>query len=607
MTVIEVWALAALGIFIAANTLAPNGQEMPHHADLKSKWAKDVSPSSPLPEYPRMQMQRKEWLNLNGQWDWKPGSATDLTPTEGGYDQQILVPFPIESELSGVAKHVGTIWYRKVIALPPGYAGKDVLLHFGASNWKTDVWLNGQKVGSHTGGYSPFTLDITSAIDPNKPGQLLEVRVYNPVDAGTQPRGKQVLKPEGIFYTPCTGIWQTVWMEPVNRNHIEQLHLTPHFANQSLEIESFGNLKGCLVEATAFEGDHPVGTQKWSGNGPASIALKDLHPWTPEDPYLYRLEVKVFQEGAEVDHVSSYFAMRSISVQPDHNGVPRIFLNGKPLFQLGVLDQGYWPDGIYTAPTDAALKSDIEEVKSLGMNLIRKHAKTEPDRWYYWTDKLGILVWQDMPQTFNKEFPEPVKQEFKTELNQMVTSLWNHPSIVVWTLFNEGWGQYDTESLTEFLVALDPSRLINSASGWTDKGCGDFIDAHHYPEPVSPPVAGRRARVLGEYGGLGFAVKGHLWTEGWSYKMNSSKEDLTQTYIEYLKDIQKLEETEGLSAAVYTQITDVEQEINGLFTYDRAVLKMDKDAVEKANKATIDHLTQFENGQGSERKTGSPS
>ncbi len=589
-------ALCVLGALSVLPSGQPSSHDLPPHADLETKWAKDVNKDHPLNHYPRMQMQRQQWLNLNGIWQWKPGHQQDSAPEAGGYQGKILVPYPIESKLSGVEKHFSTIWYRRTFELPADYHGRQVLLHFGAVNWKSEVWVNGHPVGEHQGGYSSFSFNITRAIDWNQSHQTIEVKVFNPVDAGTQPRGKQVLKPEGIFYTPCTGIWQTVWLEPVEPNHIEDLHLVPLLSNNCLQIQAYGNLEGCMLEATARAGGVEVGSQKWMGSQTTELSLNQLHLWTPNDPFLYQLELRVLKNGKPVDHVSSYFAMRSLEVKPDSHGVARILLNGKPEFELGVLDQGYWPDGIYTAPTDEALKSDIEEVKSLGMNLIRKHAKVEPDRWYYWADKLGMLVWQDMPQTYNKTFPAAVKQEFKVELNQMVKSLWNHPSIIVWTLFNEGWGQFDTRKLSIYLAELDPYRLINSASGWVDKDCGDFIDAHHYPEPVSPEFSGSRARVLGEYGGVGFAEKGHLWTEGWGYKMNSSQEELTNTYLDYLKDINKLQEKEGLVAAVYTQITDVEQEINGLFTYDRAVFKMNKEAVRSANIETIEYLQRTQSG-----------
>lgn len=566
---------------------------------LRTQWFDKVSKTLPHPEYPRMLMRRPRWLNLNGPWQWCEIERLEGCPDVPESAEAILVPFPIESQLSGVGRHVGRLACRRTFAVPADWNARRLILHFGAVSWGCRVWVNGRLVGSHEGSYSPFSLDITDEINPNRDVQELTVAIENPVDAGPQPRGKQVLEPKSIFYTPCTGIWQTVWLEPVSESSVRRLTLTPNLDHELLQIDLEGALDGCTATATAFVGDQPAGRATFDAASRGELTIVQPRLWSPDDPFLYRLEVTISRDGQIVDAFTSEFGMRSIAVGPDDNGVPRLLLNGQPLFQFGPLDQGYWPEGNYTAPTDEALRFDIEEIKALGMNMIRKHAKTEPDRWYWWADRLGVLVWQDMPQGYDQNPPEAVRDQFKVELTEMVQSLRSHASIVVWSPFNEGWGQHDTEAITSYLERLDPSRLVNSASGWTDKGCGSFFDIHHYPEPECPEPHGSRALVLGEYGGLGFPCEGHLWSKGWSYMQPESLESLTKTYVDYLDQIRSFALKSGLSAAVYTQTTDVEQEINGLWTYDRKVFKLDRDQVKAASTLTSNVLDGLRAAAGS--------
>ena len=584
-------------------------RDLPPHNTLLTRWAKKLDKNKPLPEYPRPQMVRNNWQSLNGQWDYSVSEKTSLSaPTE--FSGQITVPFPLEATLSGVGKTVSPdqkLWYRRTFSVPQTWEGQRVLLHFGAVNYESEVMVNGVVVARHRGGFDGFDADITKAIKPGKnTPQEITVGVLNPLTQN-QVRGKQTEKPGGIFYTPATGIWQSVWLEPVpDTAYLSGLKITPDLDKNGLAtiqvgaitttslrdepapayriVASASDAKGKKMTLEMHEGGGETG-------GPATYKIPAPHLWTPESPYLYKLRVAlVGPDNKEVDHVDSYFAVRKIALDKDPKGVTRIFLNNKPYFQAGVLDQGYWPDGIYTAPTDEALKFDIEAAKNLGFNMIRKHAKVEPERWYYWADKLGVLVWQDMPQAFNGPNPDAtVKAQFKTELDHLVSGFYNHPSIVFWTLFNEGWGQHDTETLTPYLQKLDPSRLVNSASGWTDKNVGDVHDMHKYPAPGSPEPEDTRAAVLGEYGGLGLSVPEHRWENtAWGYQgLYTNGLQLTRRYARFGKDIVDLQKSPGLSAMVYTQLTDVETESNGLLTYDRALYKPDVKIVAAANRGVF--------------------
>ena len=566
---------ASCSLSLAPATHAADWQ--PADGPLKTRWAKDVSPANALPEYPRPQMVRQDWLNLNGLWDIKLGESPEV---------KILVPYPIESALSGVMKHADRMTYQRSFEIPKGWNGRHVLLHFGAVDWETKVSVNGQNLGGHRGGYDPFSFDITDALKPDG-AQEITVEVFDPTDDGGQPRGKQTLHPGGIMYTPTSGIWQTVWLEPVAEAHIESLQLVPDVDGSCLKLTVNGS---GTVEAVASDGGKEVATIRGSAGTELKLAIPNPKLWSPGSPHLYDLRVSLQANGKPVDAVTSYFGMRKIALGKDDQGITRPRLNGKFIFQVGPLDQGFWPDGLYTAPTDEALRGDIETMKQLGFNCVRKHIKVEPDRWYYWCDKLGLMVWQDMPSANSYRSKKEVedkpievdKRQFKTELECLVRNHWNHPAIIMWVLFNEGQGQHDTEALVALVKALDPSRLVNNGSG-SDKKCGDVIDMHNYPGPGSPNPEENRAAVLGEFGGLGLPVYGHTWTKKtWGYKGTASAEELTRSYVKLLTKAYALKDKPGLSAAIYTQLTDVETECNGLMTYDRE-LKPDCARVAAAN------------------------
>jgi hypothetical protein len=561
---------------------------------LQTRWAKEVSPANAHPEYPRPQMVRKEWLNLNGLWDFGI-AAKDAT--RASFSTQILVPFPVESALSGVMRPVGEndrLWYRRTFMLPDGWRGRRVLLHFGAVDFEATVWVNGQQVGRHCGGYDAFSFDITDALKPNGGNEII-VAVWDPTDAGTQPRGKQVRKPGGIWYTATSGIWQTVWLEPVDAAYITGLQITPDVDNSAVTVSATTTrtLGLCTIEAKVQGERGAVSTVAATGGGRITLPVTKPRLWSPEDPYLYRLTVSLKLGGRTLDKIESYFGMRKISLGKDARGFTRLMLNNKPYFQLGLLDQGFWPDGLYTAPTDEALRYDIEMTKKLGFNLARKHVKVEPDRWYYWCDKLGLLVWQDMPSgdKFISAAASDITrtaesaQEFEQELTALVKGRGNHPCVVMWVPYNEGWGQWDTPRIVDLIKKLDPTRLVDNTSGWSDRGVGGVNDLHQYPGPGSPQPEPNRAAVLGEFGGLGLPVSGHTWQsqKNWGYRSYADAEALTTAYVGLLAKLFPLIEEKGLSAAVYTQTTDVEVEVNGLMTYDRARVKMNAGKVAEAN------------------------
>jgi len=586
--------LLCASLFICSSAPA-NWQ--PAKGPLMTRWAQQVSPDNAHREYPRPQMERKEWLNLNGLWEYaiRPKDA----PQPEKFDGDILVPFAAESALSGVGKVVGEqnrLWYRRTFEIPKKWTNSRIysriLLHFGAVDWDTTVWVNGKQVGTHRGGYDAFSFDITDAL--NKTGsQEIILSVWDPTDAGTQPRGKQVRKPNSIWYTAVTGIWQTVWLEPVPDAHIQSLKISSDIDDEAVNVTAI-----CSDAATGYtfevESWFPEAKGKARVGQEITFTIKSPKLWSPDRPFLYDLKVILRdKQGKKVDVVSSYFGMRKISLGKDKNGITRLFLNNEPLFQYGPLDQGWWPDGLYTAPTDEALRYDIEVLKRIGCNLMRKHVKVEPDRLYYWCDKLGLLVWQDMPsgdRFIGGNDPDIVRTEesanqFELELSRVINALRNHPCIIMWVPFNEGWGQFDTPRIVELIKKLDPTRLVDCASGWTDRGVGDVHDIHSYPGPGAPPVEEKRAIVLGEFGGLGLPVKGHTWQDegSWGYRRFNNSDDLTTAYVALLDNLRPLIAA-GLSAAVYTQTTDVEIEINGFMTYDRAMIKMDEDKMTAANK-----------------------
>jgi beta-galactosidase/beta-glucuronidase len=429
-------------------------------------------------------------------------------------------------------------------------------------------------MGIHRGGYDAFTYDITKALKKGGGEQEIVVSVWDPTDNGDQPRGKQTVKPHGIWYTSTTGIWQTVWLEPVSETHIDDLKIVPDVDGKCVRVTP--TVKGGSEQVTVkvMAGGKEIATKSGAAGSEIVLPVEDAHLWSPSDPYLYDLQV-----SAGDDSVKSYFGMRKVEVKKDEKGLPRILLNGKAVFEVGMLDQGFWPDGLYTPPSDEAMKFDIVEQKKLGFNLIRKHIKFEPARWYYWTDKLGMLVWQDMPSGNNKT--DKSKEEYERELKRLIETHWNHPSIIMWVVFNEGWGQYDTVRVTEIAKQLDPTRLANNASGWTDAGAGDVVDMHLYPGPGIPKGDGKRAAVLGEFGGLGLLVPGHQWWDKhFNYSAQSSPEELVEQYTRLLSRAWQLRD-EGLNALIYTQTTDVEGENNGLMTYDR-ILKADAEKLRLA-------------------------
>jgi len=563
----------------------------PADAPLMTRWAKDVSPSNAHPEYPRPQMVRKQWLNLNGLWEYaiKPEDRKSF-PEE--FDGEILVPFPVESALSGVGKRVekeNRLWYKRTFNVPATWRDKRVLLNFGAVDWEASVWINNRLAGTHRGGYDPFTIDITEQLEESAQ-QTIIVSVWDPSSDGNQARGKQQKKPGGINYTPSTGIWQTAWLEPVDIMHIKSIIIVPDIDTQQLLVtaECTDVESGYTIEATAKEPGSLSGkmTSKGAADQKIAIAIATPKLWSPDSPFLYDLKVVLKnRKGKVVDQIDSYFGMRKVSLDKDSKGVTRIFFNNKPLFQYGPLDQGFWPDGFYTAPTDEALRYDIEVTKDIGCNMLRKHVKIEPQRFYYWCDKLGILIWQDMPNGDNKT--DKSKRQFEKELTQMVKTHINSPSIIVWVPFNEGWGQHDTAKLAKLVKQLDPSRLVNNASGWKDRQVGDIHDKHKYPGPLKPENEEKRAVVLGEFGGFGRPVPGHLWKEdkSWGHHGQTKTEDeMTNNYLDLLEKLKPLI-ADGLSAAVYTQTTDVETEVNGFMTYDREIFKMDQKKITAANKS----------------------
>lgn len=562
---------------------------------IMTPWAEKVNPSAPLPEYPRPQMVRNEWQSLNGLWDYAIVPAESSVPSS--FQGRILVPFAVESALSGVGKNVGkenALWYHTSFQIQPSMRGKELLLHFGAVDWECDVYVNGVKAFSHRGGYDPFSVNITPFLARGR-SQKLDVRVWDPTDEGPQPRGKQVNSPHSIWYTPVTGIWQTVWLEPVASTHISSFRLVPDIDRKSVGFTAdiTNSQTGDLVRLRVYDGTELAVEAISEGNDGTVLEIPSPKLWSPENPFLYDLRITIERKGKAIDEVKSYFAMRKISLEPDQNGVLRMMLNNRFVFQYGTLDQGWWPDGLYTAPTDEALLFDIEKTRSMGFNMIRKHVKTEPARWYYHCDRLGMLVWQDMPSGDlggnqwnsrvgmeggnDKLRTDASEKIYRTEWNAIIDNLFNSPCIVVWVPFNEAWGQFKTVEITEWTMRKDPSRLVNSASGGNFHETGHILDLHNYPGPVMPKpevYGGKQALVLGEFGGLGLPLEGHTWLnrDNWGYRTFTGADTLFMTYSGYIDQIVPFIER-GLSAAIYTQTTDVEIETNGLMTYDRKVIK----------------------------------
>lgn len=596
-------ALAA-SFAISCNTADKTGWA-PVGDRIMTQWGENLDPSEVLPEYPRPQMVRGEWMNLNGLWEYA------ITPAEAEPDKMdgnILVPFAVESALSGVGRAVGeneALWYEREFIVPEEWAGQRVQLNFGAVDWKAEVYVDGAFVGEHTGGYAPFSFDVTDMLAKGKKHSL-KVKVTDRTDKWFQPRGKQVSQPEGIWYTAVTGVWQTVWMEPVPASHIDSYYAVADIDEGTLAVTVDAALEdGDVVEVVLLADGAPVA--KAEGRE-VTLAVPEMRLWSPSDPYLYDLEIKVLRDGVAADAVKGYTAMRKISYAADKDGHKRMLLNNEPLFQYGPLDQGWWPDGLYTAPSDEALAFDIEKTKEMGFNMIRKHVKVEPSRWYWHCDRLGMLVWQDMPsiadnstnvwdnRTYENGTDTPVPDDAKTnyykEWGEIMSAFKVFPCIVTWVPFNEAWGQFDTEEVVKFTRAQDPTRLINYASGGNFVKCsGDILDLHNYPHPEMYLYDKDYINVLGEYGGIGWPVEGHLWQpdRNWGYVQFKSADDVLDTYEKYADMLIDLID-DGFAGAIYTQTTDVEIEVNGLMTYDRKVVKLDMERLSAINRKVIESM-----------------
>lgn len=580
---------------------AANAQHKEWHiveGKIVSPWAEKVDPTNPLPAYPRPQMVRENWQNLNGLWDYVITPKSEQESLPSAFVGKILVPYPVESALSGVGKTVGKdneLWYKRTISIPSKIRRERVLLHFGAVDWLCQVYVNGKKVGTHQGGYDPFSFDITAALKRGN-SQEIVIRVWDPTNEGPQPRGKQVNNPEGIWYTPVTGIWQTVWLEGVPQTYIAETKNTPDIDQKTLTVTAAvaNQQAGDKLRVSAWDGKTKVAEREVSAGAEAVLEIKNPKLWAPGNPHLYDLRVTLVRKGKVLDEVESYFAMRKISVAPDTEGIKRMMLNNEFVFQYGPLDQGWWPDGLYTAPTEEALLFDIEKTKEMGFNMIRKHVKVEPAIWYAHCDKVGMLVWQDMPsgdmgnrwesrpgitgRGTEKDRTGESENIFRQEWAEIMDDLYNFPSIVVWVPFNEAWGQFKTVEITNWTIQHDPTRLVNSASGGNFYPVGHIIDLHNYPDPAMPRpelFGTKQAIVLGEFGGLGLPVPGHTWQQkdNWGYQTFKNADELFERYKEFTQTLERLIK-EGLSAAVYTQTTDVEVETNGLMTYDRKIIKV---------------------------------
>jgi hypothetical protein len=569
---------------------------------LFTTWGENIDPLSPWPEYPRPGLVRDAWISLNGQWDYAICGRNEERPAPEG---KILVPFPVESALSGVKRMMSdslALWYSREFVVPKTWKEKQLILNFEASDWETKVWIDDNFAMSHRGGYDPFSCNITPYLSGRKKHTVV-VRVTDPVDNGNQHRGKQVSQPKGIWYTPTTGIWQSVWLEPVEKTWIGDIRVVPDIDREMLTVtvteERCQGPEGCppvdmapsLAEVTVMYDGETIATGSAVTESAIELQIPSPRLWTPDDPALYDIRVRLITGGTVTDQVLTYAGMRKISLGADSDGFTRIMLNNGFVWQNGTLDQGFWPDGIYTPPSDEAMVYDVKMLKKMGFNMLRKHVKVENRRFYYHTDRLGMLVWQDMPSGDDYiwgDMPDITKSEadsvqFITELARMIETKYNSPSVVMWVIYNEGWGQYNTAAVTDYVAAFDTTRLVNSASGWTDRSTGHVRDVHHYPEPVAPPAERERAIVLGEFGGLGLPVEGHTWEQkNWGYRNMGDAADLLGKYEEYYTAVRQMVEEKGLSASVYTQTTDVETETNGLMTYDRKVDKMGFENVRKA-------------------------
>ena len=612
-------AMLLLAVRMPAQEWTPAGDR------IKTRWAAEVSPANVHKEYPRPQMVRPEWKSLNGLWDYAITPRSSSKPAS--FDGKILVPFAVESSLSGVGRTLtpeDALWYRTEFSVPSSWKGKRLILNFEAVDWKADVFVNDVQVGSHTGGYTHFSFDVTGYLKGGS--NKLELKVTDATDNDLQPRGKQVRNPKGIWYTAVSGIWQSVWIEPVAQAHIADYDVVSCIKDSTIDVSvrTEGTRDGDVVKVFLLEGGTGYSTEsvqaarvareglyavQASGmtvpGGTVTLNVRNPKLWSPDSPYLYGLDIQILRGGKLIDRVAAYTAMREVAVFQKNGNTKLLGLNGQGIFHFGPLDQGWWPDGLYTAPTDEALEYDVKKTKDFGFNMIRKHVKVEPSRWYYHCDRLGMMVWQDMPSFSGNhknvwgmyyygegtDFPatEAAKANYYKEWGEILSQLKKFQCIAVWVPFNEAWSQFDTRKVVEFTYSCDPTRLVNQSSGgnW-EEGVGDILDNHHYPWPAMRMWDKRMINVLGEYGGIGFPVEGHLWQadRNWGYVQYKSGEDVLKEYEEFASNLMLIIR-QGCSAAVYTQTTDVEVEVNGLMTYDREIIKMDETRLREINLKVI--------------------
>ena len=611
----RLFAFLALAIMATGTVYAQDWAPAGDH--IRTVWAEEVTPDNVHKEYPRPQMVRPEWKSLNGLWEYSITPKNVSVPEK--FDGRILVPFAVESSLSGVGRTLtpdDALWYKTTFKVPSAWKGKRLMLNFEAVDWQADVIVNDVQVGRHTGGYTHFSFDITPYLKSGD--NELVVRVEDATDNDFQPRGKQVRNPSGIWYTAVSGIWQSVWIEPVSKARVTDYYAVSDIKSGTLDVSvtTEGLQEGDVVRVKLLDGGVGYSTEngvsakvvaqgKTIPNGTVTLPVSDAKLWSPDSPYLYGLEISVLRAGKVIDSVHGYTAMREVSLYAKNKNTKLLGLNGQPLFQFGPLDQGWWPDGLYTAPTDEALRYDIQKTKDFGFNMIRKHIKIEPSRWFYHCDQIGMLVWQDMPcfasNNLNKwgvhnynegtDFPASpqAKANYYKEWSEIIAQVKKFPCIVMWVPFNEAWSQFDTKAAVEFTRAQDPTRLINMSSGgnW-EPDCGDVMDNHHYPYPAMYLWEPKMANVLGEYGGIGLPLEGHLWQtdRNWGYVQYKNGDEVLEEYSRFADQLILLVK-QGVCGAVYTQTTDVEGEVNGLMTYDRKVIKMDEKKLREVNTKVI--------------------